>query len=307
MEQVSSPFGSTGKKFIRFALSVMGLLILRGLLGALPMLKSASAIGDTLLSPLVLLNVAVDTVILLVILAFGLNLGQEIQTKAPKLSDMGRIISRATIVVVLIIGYKAYELPAACLFVDQTDLMALSKNSGVQGSYGDLMRIWGQILGQVNAVAIQNASGNALANYQKIALAVFREPPNYYAWIFLILIAIPVVSLMPLVMRNMDLFTELVSQAARKVEGTAHASRSDPAAGDHMVEKLTKLKALLDSGAISQEDFESQKTRILGLAIPDSKSPTEAEDLRKLKALLDSGVVTREEYEACKKHLLERI
>jgi Short C-terminal domain len=307
MEQISSPLGSTGKKFIRFALSIVGLLILRGILGALPMLKSASVIGDTLLSPLVILHVAVDTVILLVMLAFGLSLGQDIQTKAPKLSDIGRIITRATIVVVLIVAYKAYELPAACLFVDQTDLMALSKNNSAQGSYGDLMRMWGSILGQVNAAAIQNASGGALANYQKIALAVFREPPNYYAWIFLILIAIPVVSLIPLVTRNMDVFTELVSQAARTVEGTAHGSRSAAASGDDIIEKLTKLKALLDSGAISQEDFESQKRRILGLPIPDSKSPTEAEDLRKLKTLLDTGVLTQEEYETSKKRLLERI
>ena len=178
MEQISSPLGSAGKKFIRFALSIVGLLILRGILGALPMLKSASVIGDTLLSPLVILYVAVDTVILLVILSFGLSLGQDIQTKAPKLSDIGRIITRATIVVVLVVAYKAYELPAACLFVDQTDLMALSKNNSAQGSYGDLMRMWGSILGQVNTAAIQNASGGALANYQKIALAVFASLPT---------------------------------------------------------------------------------------------------------------------------------
>ena len=149
MEQ-SSPLGpNIAKRIIRFALTLVGLLILRGILGALPMLKSASAIGDTLLSPLVVSYAAVDTAIILVVLAFGLNLGQDIQANAPRLSELGKIVTRSTIVIVLIIAYKAYELPIACAFVDQTDLVSLGKNSNAPGSYADVMRIWGQMVGQV--------------------------------------------------------------------------------------------------------------------------------------------------------------
>jgi Short C-terminal domain len=324
MEQ-SSPLGpNIAKRFIRFALTLVGLLILRGILGALPMLKSASAIGDSLLSPLVVSYAVVDTAILVVVLAFGLNLGQDIQANAPRLSELGKIVTRSTIVIVLIIAYKSYEMPTACVFVDQTDLVSLGKNSNATGNYGDFMRIWGQMVGQVSAAAMQNATGEALAAYQKLALAVFRQPPNIYAWIFLILIAIPGFSLIPLVSRNLELFTELVSQAAKTLEGTAHAPGSataprvstddgavatdkhlSPAA---VVEKVTKLKSLLDAEAISADDFEEQKKRILGRPIvPDSKSVTGAEDLRKLKSLLDASALTQQEYETCKKHFLEQI
>jgi len=317
MEQ-SSPLGpNIAKRIIRFALTLVGLLILRGILGALPMLKSASAIGDTLLSPLVVSYAAVDTAIILVVLAFGLNLGQDIQANAPRLSELGKIVTRSAIVIVLIIAYKAYELPIACAFVDQTDLVSLGKNSNAPGSYADVMRIWGQMVGQVSAAAMQNATGEALAAYQKLALAVFRQPPNIYSWIFLILIAVPGISLVPLVSRNLELLTELVSQAAKTLEGTAHApgSATDPrvnaddgavAIDKHLspadvVEKVTKLKSLLDAEAISLDDFEEQKKRILGRPIVP-KSVSGAEDLRKLKTLLDASALTQQEFETCKKH-----
>jgi len=286
------------------------------------MLKSASAIGDTLLSPLVVSYAAVDTAIILVVLAFGLNLGQDIQANAPRLSELGKIVTRSTIVIVLIIAYKAYELPIACAFVDQTDLVSLGKNSNAPGSYADFMRIWGQMVGQVSAAAMQNATGEALAAYQKLALAVFRQPPNIYSWIFLILIAVPGISLVPLVSRNLELFTELVSQAAKTLEGTAHAPGSATAprvstddgtvaidkhlSPADVVEKVSKLKSLLDAEAISADDFEEQKKRILGRPIVP-KSVTGAEDLRKLKTLLDASALTQQEFETCKKHFLEQI
>lgn len=73
-----------------------------------------------------------------------------------------------------------------------------------------------------------------------------------------------------------------------------------------LIEKLSKLKSLLDSGAISKDDFDNQKIRILGRTISYSK-PAEPEDFQKLKALLDSGTLTQEEYEHHKKRLLEQI
>jgi hypothetical protein len=324
MEQILSIAGpNIGKKFIRFVLGVLGLLILRGILGLLPMLKNASAIGDSLLSPLVLSYAVVDTVILLVVLDFGIKLGADIQPNDQRLHDLGKIISRATVILVLTFAYKAYEVPTACLFVGRADLMSFGKNS-TPANYGDFMRMWSQIVGQVSAAAIQNATGDALVGYQQLAVAVFRQPPNIYAWTFLILIAIPVVGLVPLVSRNLDTLTELVSHAATALHGAARtpgtvtvssapsaverpfSERGQGMSPSSVVEKLTKLKSLLDSGAISKDDFEDQKKRILG-RMPDSKSATEPEDLRKLKELLESGALTEGEYETHKKRFLEQI
>ena len=73
------------------------------------------------------------------------------------------------------------------------------------------------------------------------------------------------------------------------------------------MEKLIKLKSLLDSGTISNDDLQQQKTKVLGRIMWDSKSPTNPEDLRKLKALLDSGALTEEEFETPKRRFLEQI
>jgi hypothetical protein len=323
MEQTLPTLRHTLKKqFIRFVLSVVGLLVVRGIVGALPMLRSASAIGDSLLSPLVVTLAVIDTLIILLALGFGLNLSREIQTNATKIADLGRIVSRLTIIVVLVIAYKAYELPAACLFVDQSDLITLGKNNTAPaGSFGDFLKVWNQMAGQVTAAAMQNATGDALSNYQKIALAVFRQPPNLYAWGFLLLIAIPAVTVVPLVSRNMDTFTEMVSQATAALDGaanpagaavTSNASNAtapevsgNKATPGYATDKLTKLKTLLDAGAISGEEFAGQKAKLL--ARPIVELAPDAEDLRKLKTLLDSGVLTQEEYNSCKQRFLEQV
>src|SRR5579863_10055969 len=68
MTDSSSSLGSElGKKAIRFAVAILGLLVLKAVVGALPMLKSASPIDGTLLSPVVLANAIVDTLIMVAI------------------------------------------------------------------------------------------------------------------------------------------------------------------------------------------------------------------------------------------------
>jgi hypothetical protein len=324
MGQASSIVGpNLVKKLIRLTVSVIGLVILRKILGSLPMLKNASAIGDTLLSPLVLCYAVVDTVILLVLLDFGMGLGRDIQAKDQRLADVGKIISRVTVMLVLVLAYSAYEVPAACFFVDRTDLINLGKNATAT-NVGDFMRLWGQMVSQISAAAVQNATGDALIAYQRLAVAVFRQPPNIYAWTFLVLIAIPVVGLIPLVSRNLDNLTELLAHAATAFQRPAHTP--EPAVASHppgtverdassgqgmspgeAVEKLIKLKSLLDSGTISNDDFDHQKQKILGRITPDSTSATLPEDLKKLKALHDAGGLTDEEYELHKRLFLEQI
>jgi len=68
------------------------------------------------------------------------------------------------------------------------------------------------------------------------------------------------------------------------------------------LDKMAKLKSLLDSGAITKEEFESQKSSLLN---PQVKQTSQLEDkLTKLKSLYDSGTLTESEYNDEKKKLL---
>lgn len=72
------------------------------------------------------------------------------------------------------------------------------------------------------------------------------------------------------------------------------------------MDKLMRLKQMVDSGTITQQDFELQKQRILHGSV-DHPEPTEPEELRKLKSLLDCGAITNEEYEIHKQRFLEAL
>lgn len=68
------------------------------------------------------------------------------------------------------------------------------------------------------------------------------------------------------------------------------------------LDKMVKLKSLLDSGVITKEEFEAQKSALLN---PQAKQASGLEDkLTKLKALYDSGTLTESEYNEQKKKLL---
>ncbi|MEM4066249.1 MAG: SHOCT domain-containing protein [Candidatus Micrarchaeaceae archaeon] len=69
---------------------------------------------------------------------------------------------------------------------------------------------------------------------------------------------------------------------------------------DNTIDRLLKLKALMDSGVISKEDFEAQINNLLH---NDSTEVT----LKKLKSLLDSGAITQEEYDKQKQVVLSRM
>src|SRR5215472_9778355 len=81
------------KRLIRFAVTALGLLVLRAILGSLPMLKNASAFGDSFMTPLVLAYMIVDTVILLVVLDFGITLGRELQARYEHIPDLSKLVS----------------------------------------------------------------------------------------------------------------------------------------------------------------------------------------------------------------------
>jgi hypothetical protein len=325
----------TAKLAIRAGVSVVALLVLRGVVGSLPVLRNSAAIsdsflGDTLLSPLVIANAIIDTAILVVILTIGIRLGQIIRGHVERFAELGTIATQSTLVIVLILAYKMYELPAACFFVGRTELVNLNTNNA-SGSYSDFIRVWGQLISQVNATVIQNASGEALTAYQQLALAVFRRPPNYYAWSFLILIAIPVIGLVPLVHRNLDSMTDLLSHSAATLQGNAlRANEAGPTVANHavsaaaspaaarpgdtaamplklIVDKLVKLKMLVDAQAISAADFENQKQRVLAVPIRPDANSADPDDFIRLKAMFESGALTEVEYETQKQRALQQI
>ena len=89
------------------------------------------------------------------------------------------------------------------------------------------------------------------------------------------------------------------------------------------VERLNNVKMLLDSGIITQEEFDNKKAEILGTAsviisdqrVDDESEPAplgeespiveeEDERIKSLKALVESGFLTQEEFEEKKKGIL---
>lgn len=324
----ANPGPGLRKDFVRAALYLLFLLVFRSILDSLPFLKNASVIGDTLLSPLVLVNAVIDTISLSVVLSFGLTGGRQIHQLGHRYTDLSRIISLGTIVIVLVLAYRVYELPVACTFVNQSDLVNLSattQQSPGGGGFGDFIRLWGQMIGQVSAAALQNANGQALLQYQRLALALFHRSPDLYAWIFSILIGIPVVTLVTLVYRNLDNLSELLSHGILALqtgalppvdssrvpavaEGAA-ATANGPGAGlvHDGIERLTKLKSLYQAGAISEADFVAQKPRIIASMIEVPSAKPEMSDFLRLKELSEASILTPEEYASLKDHFLKSI
>jgi hypothetical protein len=299
------------------------LLVLRAVLGGLPVLKNASVISDSLLSPLVVGNAVLDTAILLAVLGFGLEVGRAIQGNHATFPELGKIVSLAVIIIVLLLAYQCYQLPTACLMETPDDLVNIGKTAptGNPQNFADFLRVWNQAVQGVTTQAVHAATGGSLLGYQHLAVALLRQPPDLYGWTFLILIVIPVVGIALTISRNLDGFTELVFHAAAvsrstlerpatsdtsadSADGSAHLSRSsNEMRMADAVDKLIKLKELLDLGVISKEDFEAQKVAIL----QRSFATIESDDLRRLKSLLDTGALTPDEYEVQKQRFLAQL
>lgn len=74
--------------------------------------------------------------------------------------------------------------------------------------------------------------------------------------------------------------------------------------GEDNLEKLQKLKILMDEGIITKEDFEAQKNTLLH-GMPTNESVETK--LKNLKSLLDSGTINQSEYDQQKKELLKKL
>jgi hypothetical protein len=320
--QAQSTLGTVlWKKIVRIALSIFGLLVLRAVLPTLPVLKNASAFDDSLLSPLVIATGLVDTAIFGILLGFGVEAGAAIRAKYTRIPELGKFVTLAVTLFVLLLAYEAYQIPTACLIESPTDLTNLSKtgNAGPPQAFADFIRAWQQAVQGLTADAVHAATGNTLRAYQRLAVAVLRQPPDLYGWTFLALIAASVIGMAIIISRNLDALTELVVHAigtpARPPAGLATAggpsstgafsrvpAPAEPSLTD-AADKLTKLKGLLDGGIISKQDFETQKATILQRPLRGG----DPDELRKLKSLLDAGALSEEEYECQKQRFLSQL
>jgi hypothetical protein len=320
MAQAPSILGpNAGKRAVRLVVTVGSLLILRAILDALPMLKNASALDDTLLSPLVITKAVVDTLIFAVVLRFGVGVGRSIHQNSRRLPDLGRIASLTTLAIILGIAYAAYKVPVACIVFSPTDVLSfdaaqIGAGEATQKFGFDWSRIqdaYRQFAGQ----QIKMLTGDNLSAFQQLAAVRLTQSPDIYGWVFLVFVAVPVVGIVVLTSRNLDTLTEVVFHAVAASPGPVQgqgvgSAASSPQAGTaeapsirDVGDKLTKLKALLDSGLISKEDFDGQKKVLL----EGSSHVAETEELRKLKALLDAGALTQEEYNDQKRRFLARL
>jgi hypothetical protein len=73
------------------------------------------------------------------------------------------------------------------------------------------------------------------------------------------------------------------------------------------IDKLSKLKGLLDSNVITKEEFYNQKSLLIGHGNQTNEENTVEEQLTKLKMLYESGAITTPEYDQQRQVLLSKL
>jgi len=96
-----------------------------------------------------------------------------------------------------------------------------------------------------------------------------------------------------------------------EVEEAQPYGKEDSGITNEQINRLTGLKALYDSDALTEEEFTTEKKRILEGPDRNEEIPglqmNEMVKLKMLKDLLDSGALTEEEFQTAKKKVLERM
>lgn len=256
-----------GKKGIRFVVSIVGLLLLKAVVGALPMLKNASTIGGSLLTPTVLVNAIADTLIIVAVVGFGLTLSRALRRLYWRVPDLSEGVLLVAALLVLVLAYNLYQVPIACVLISPQDLFnvqgaVVPAQLGAQ--FGELVRqLTNGTSGQLPDI-LRNSVGSVMEGYQKLAVLKLRQPPDVYGWTFLVLAAIPVVRIGVLGSRNLDTISDLIFHKAKTVaRGEHEGSSRDQEWSSQNIDKLSHLKSLVDAGVITQADFDAQKQMLL--------------------------------------------
>ena len=82
-------------------------------------------------------------------------------------------------------------------------------------------------------------------------------------WIVMLII-LPIITVIVYVIVNGSGMAERNAERAREVRSQQESYIKDVAGGKSPAEQVTQAKALLDSGAISQAEYESMKAKALG-------------------------------------------
>lgn len=105
-----------GKKIIGVIVALVGLLIIRAIVGGLPMLKTALSIGTSGVTPLMIAVAIANTLIFVVLLRFGFGLSAVLRAGSPGFPESGAIFNLMVVTVVAIWANSAYsELGQALL------------------------------------------------------------------------------------------------------------------------------------------------------------------------------------------------
>jgi ribosomal protein L37E len=101
--------GNVARPFVKLAIGVFGLLIIRYILSRLPMIKDAPPIPDVGLSYSTLGGAVVDTIIFVLIFRFGLEVEKMIEGKTRRIPDAGRMVRLGVIIIIAALAYNAYS------------------------------------------------------------------------------------------------------------------------------------------------------------------------------------------------------
>lgn len=97
------------RSIVQLVISLIALFLLRILVDSLPVLSDSGPVPGFDVSVAVLAKAGVDTLILVVVLAFGRQLSGHVQALRPSIRDLSTILYLTVVVVVMGIAYKVYE------------------------------------------------------------------------------------------------------------------------------------------------------------------------------------------------------
>ncbi len=83
--------GQVGRRIVSLVVSIVVLVFIRSVLASLPVLRNAQAIGDSGITPVMIVQVVVDTLILAALLRFGFQLSATVRAGSQSFPESGTI------------------------------------------------------------------------------------------------------------------------------------------------------------------------------------------------------------------------
>ena len=104
---------------VRLGIGLVALLLVRFIVNRLPMLEGSMAIDGFVLSYSSIGSALIDTLIILLILSFGTDIGRQLGVLYPRFRQLSQITTLVTTLVVLLIAYNSYGSVGSALLRDQ--------------------------------------------------------------------------------------------------------------------------------------------------------------------------------------------